>query len=53
MEANPYEEDIEDVRLYNERENLFRVAFKDNEVEVDDEKKNLHPKRWGVYMNEK
>ena len=38
MEVDPYEEDIENVRLYNERYSLWRVAFKENEVGVYDEK---------------
>ena len=44
---------MEYVRLNNEQEHHCRVDFKDNGVEVDDEKRILHVKRWDVYMNKK
>ena len=44
---------MEDVRLDDERERLWRMFFDDNNGGVDDEKMILHNKMWYVYMNKK
>ena len=53
MDLDPDEEDMGDVKLYNERERHWRIFFEDNDVGVYDKKLILHAKRWDVYINEK
>ena len=53
MDPYPDEEDIEDMRLGNERECLWRMVFQDNDGGVGNKKGILHTKRWDVYMNNK
>ena len=53
MVPDPDEEEVEDVRLDNERERHWRMFFEDNDGGVDDQKVILHNKMWDVYMNEK
>ena len=50
-DPDPDEEDMEDVKLDNERERHWRIVFEDNDGGVDDKKSILHAKRWDVYMN--
>ena len=50
METDPYEEDMEDVRLDNEREHHWRMVFNDNNGGVDDDKMVLNSKKWDFYM---
>ena len=45
MEADPYGEDMEEVRLKYERERHWRIVFEDNKVGVDYEKSIIHAKR--------
>ena len=45
MDPDPDEEDMEDVKLDDERERHWRVVFKDNDGGVDDKKVILHAKR--------
>ena len=53
MEADLYEEEMEDVILDYEREHTWGMAFEDNKGGVHNEKVILHPKMWDVYINEK
>ena len=53
MEDDPDKEDMEDVKLDDEKERHWEMVSKDNDVGVDDKKSLLHVKRWGVYVNEK
>ena len=53
METDNYKQDIWNQRINNEREHYWRIIFKDNNGEVDDEKYLMHAKRWNVYMNQK
>ena len=53
MEDDPDEEEMENVKLDDEREHHWRMVFKDNYGGVDDKKTLLHAKRWDVYLNEK
>ena len=48
METDPDEEDMEDVRLDNERERHWRMVFKDNIKRLDDDYA-----MWDVYMKKK
>ena len=50
MEHDPYEEEMDDVNIDNERERQWRNVFEDNEGGVD-EKALLHAKRWDLYLN--
>ena len=51
VEYYPYEEEMEDVKLDDERENHWRMVFEDNDGEEDDKKALLNGKSWGVYVN--
>ena len=51
MEYHPYEEEMEDVKLDDERENHWRMVFEDNDGEDDDKKALLNGKSWDVYVN--
>ena len=53
MEDDPDEEEMENVKLDDEREHHWRMVFKDNYGGADDKKTLLHAKRWDVYLNEK
>ena len=53
MDLYPDEEDMEYVKLDNERQSHWRIDFKDNYGGVDDQKVIIHAKRWDVYVNEK
>ena len=53
MEDDIDGEDMDDVNLDDERERHWRMVFKDNDGEVDDEKEFLHDTRWDIYVNEK
>ena len=53
VEDDPDEEDMEDIKLDNERESHWRMVFEDNNGGVDDKKAFLHDKRWYVYVNKK
>ena len=48
MEPYPDEEDMEDVRLDNERERHWRMIFEDKDGGVDHQKGILHAKSWYV-----
>ena len=50
MDPDPDEEDMEDVRLDDERERHWRMVFEDNGGGVDYDKELLHDKRWDVYI---
>ena len=52
-EAYPYEKDMEDGRLNDEREHHWRMVFEDNKGGVDNKKAIIHGTRWDVYMNDK
>ena len=52
MENDPYEEEMDDVNIDDERERHWRNVFEDNELGVD-EKAFLHAKCWYLYLNEK
>ena len=52
-EDDPDEEEMEDVKLYDERERHWKMVFEDNDGGVDNEKAFLHDKRWDIYVNEK
>ena len=52
MEQDPDEEDMEYLKLDNDRERHWRMVFEDNDEGVDDKKELLHAKRWDIYMNE-
>ena len=53
MEDDTDEEDMEYVRLDDERERHWKMGFEDNYEGVDDKKALLYAKRWAVYVNEK
>ena len=53
MEDDPDEEDMEYVKLDDEREFHWRMVFGDNYEGVDDKKTLLYAKRWDLYVNEK
>ena len=53
MEYGPDEEDMEDVKLDDERERDWRVVFEENYGRVDYKKALIHAKRWDVYVDEK
>ena len=48
MEDDPNEEDMEDVNLYDEREQHWRMVVNENNGGVDDANALLHAKRWCV-----
>ena len=48
---DPDEEDMEDVKLYDERMCHWRMVFEDNDEGVDNNKAFLHAKKWDVYVN--
>ena len=48
VEPYPDEEDMEDVRLDNERERHWRIIFEDKDGGVDHQKGILHAKSWYV-----
>ena len=48
VDLDPDEEDMGDVKLYNERERHWRIFFEDNDIGVYDKKLILHAKRWDV-----
>ena len=52
MEQDTDEEDMEYLKLDNDRERHWRMVFEDNDGGVDDKKELLHVKRWDIYMNE-
>ena len=53
MEAYPYEEEMEEVVLDNERGSHWRMVFEDNEGGIDYYKYFLHDNRWYVYIGDK
>ena len=53
MEPDPDEEDMEDVRLDDERERHWRMVLGYNDRVLNDEKLIIHDKRWYVYINNK
>ena len=53
MEQYYYKEEMEDVKLYGERQSQWRIFFEGNGGGVDDKKALIHAKRWDVYVNEK
>ena len=52
MDPDPDEEDMEDVRLDDEREHHWRMVLEDNCGGVDNDKSFLPDKRWYVYMKD-
>ena len=53
MEPYTDEEDIEDSRLYNERDHHCQMFFKVNCGGVDNKKAIIYATKWDVYMNKK
>ena len=53
MEADPDEEEIQDMITGNEREHHWRIIFKDRKGGVGDEKLTIYANRWDVYINDK
>ena len=50
MEDDPYEEDMDDVNLDDERKHHWRMVLEDNEGGVEDAKELLHAKRCDIYV---
>ena len=53
MEDDTDEEEMEDVKLDDERKIYWRMGVQVNDGGVDDQKALLHATRWDVYVNEK
>ena len=53
VEDDPYEEEMDDVNLDDDRERHWRMMFEDNDVGVNDARALRHAKRWDVYANKK
>ena len=53
VEDDPYEEEMDDVNLEDERERHRRMVFKENYWGVDGAKALIRANRWDVYVNEK
>ena len=51
VEDDPDEEDMEDVKLDDEKERHWRVVYGDNDGGVDDKKALIYAKRWNIYVN--
>ena len=51
VEDDPYEEEMDDVNLDNDRERHCRMVFEDNDGGVDNAQALLRAKRWDVYAN--
>ena len=49
MELDPYEEEIEDMVLDDDRYRHWRMVFEDSNGGVDGTKALLHAKKWDVY----
>ena len=49
MELDPYEEEIEDMVLDDDRYRHWRMVFDKNNGVVDGKKALLHENRWDVY----
>ena len=53
MDADTYEEEMEDMRLDNERERHWGMVFEGEKGGVDDYKSIIHAKSFYVYMKKK
>ena len=53
VDLDTNEEEMKDVKQYEERERHWSIVFEDNDGGVDNEKALLHAKRWYVHMKEK
>ena len=51
VQDDPDEEDMENVKLDDDRECHWRMMFEDNDGGVDDAKALPYAKRWDVYVN--
>ena len=49
MESDPEKEDVEDVTIKDEMELLWRIFFKDNEVDIYMTRNNCYMLRDGMY----
>ena len=51
VEDGPDEEEMEYVKLYDERERHWRMIFEENDGGMGDKKALIPAKRWDVYVN--
>ena len=51
MDPDPEEEDMEDVRIYDERERHWRMVLEENYGGVDNKKALIYAKMWDFYIN--
>ena len=53
MEDDPYEKDMENFNLNDDRGHHWRMVSENNGGGVDNAKALIHDKRWDLYVNEK
>ena len=53
LEDYPYEEEIDNINLEEERERHWRMVFEDNDGLMENAKALLHDKMWDICINEK
>ena len=50
MGSDQDDKDMDNMRLEYDRDCHWRVVFKENDVEVNDEESIIHDNRWGLYL---